>query len=80
MLQITASLQTLLSKITTSIVTAGDNVLNTDLTSAAVMLSSELGDQMLSSLDVAALGMLLATLGVLGIGIGALFSIGQVDL
>lgn len=80
LLQITASLQELLSRIATSVVTAGDDVLNTDLTSAAAMLSSELGDQMFASLDVAALGMLLATLGVLGIGVGALFSIGQVDL
>lgn len=61
-------------------VTAGDSILNTNLTSAATVLSSELGDQMLSTLDVAALGMLLATIGVLGIGIGAFFSIGHIDL
>ena len=35
---------------------------------------------MLSSFDVAALGMLLATFGALGVGIGVLFSIGYVDL
>lgn len=78
--QITASLQTFLNRAVTSVVTAADNILNTDLTSAPVLISSEFGDQMLSSFDVAALGMLLATFGVLGVGIGVLFSIGYVDL
>lgn len=73
-------MQNFLSRAVGSVVAAGDSVLSTDLTSAAVLLSSELGDQMFASLDVAALGVLLATFGVLGVGLGALFSIGQVDL
>ena len=69
-------MQNFLSRAVGSVVAAGDSVLSTDLTSATVLLSSELGDQMFASLDVAALGVLLATFGVLGVGLGALFSIG----
>ena len=42
--QITASLQTFLNRAVASVVTAADNILNTDLTSTPVLITQEFGD------------------------------------